>query len=345
MRRWLYALIGAVVLIVVAGGGVWRAIASPHYYSKSAELAVVAYPDPDHAWVAGSVWGNGGYSITGGTVYATTDGGREWRQSLADWSDPFGIAFANARCGWLVVQGGLLATSDGGATWSQQRYPKNISLTGVACTSASHAWAVGDRTILATSDGGQTWRRQYRTKTGDLWSIAFADGRHGWAVGDDIILATTDGGASWQQQAIFKGFFLRSVACGDAHSAWAVGSSHANRDVILATTDGGTNWRIQYTGDGPDSQGAVGYSAAAFADALHGWVVGLGGTILATTDGGRTWSVQRSGTRTDLNDVAFADAEHGIAVGAHIEGDDPMAGKLDGSIILRTTDGGATWQH
>jgi photosystem II stability/assembly factor-like uncharacterized protein len=124
-----------------------------------------------------------------------------------------------------------------------------------------------------------------------------------------------------------------------------VGSSDANRDVIVATTDGGANWRVQYTGSGPDSEGAIGYFAVACTDALHGWVVGLGGTILATTNGGRTWNSQRSGTKTNLHDVAFTDAKHGIAVGANVEGDDPMAGKLDGSIILSTTDGGATWNH
>jgi len=313
----------------------------------------------DHAWVTGSTWGNSGFSITGGTIHATADGGANWRaqESSTAWSDPYGIAFANVRYGWLV--GGtqptpgtipsqdavILATSDGGATWKRQAFPTNASLTGVACANASLAWVVGDRDILATTDGGANWRLQYTTKTGDLWSIAFADTRHGWAVGDDVILATTDGGMSWRQQAVAKGFFLRSVACGDAHCVWAVGSSDANRDVIVATTNGGADWRVQYTGGGPDSEGASGYFAVACTDVLHGWVVGLGGTVLATTNGGRTWNSQRSGTKTNLHDVAFADAKHGIAVGANVEGDDPMAGKLDGSIVLSTADGGATWYH
>ena len=37
-----------------------------------------------------------------------------------------------------------------------------------------------------------------------------------------------------------------------------------------------------------------------FADALHGWAVGDGGTILATTDGGATWEPQSSGTTDAL---------------------------------------------
>ena len=121
-----------------------------------------------------------------------------------------------------------------------------------------------------------------------------------------------------------------------------MGSDASNRDVIVATTDGGASWRVQYSGSGMNSKGQIGYSDVAFADARHGWVVGLDGTILATTDGGRTWKPQRSGTKLDLNGVAFADAKHGMVVGDDIEGDDPLAGKLDGSTILRTTDGGAT---
>ena len=44
-----------------------------------------------------------------------------------------------------------------------------------------------------------------------------------------------------------------------------------------------------------------------------------------------------------LHDVAFANRTHGLAVGDRITGSDPLAGKLSGTIVLRTTDGGATW--
>ena len=363
-RRRLAVLAGA-LLVAALAGVIWRAAATPHYYSTTTSLDVVAFPDPDHAWVAGDSWTNGGGLIAGGTIHATTSGGVGWRKQEfgPDWSDPSGIAFANARYGWVVGTAQavsdslpsdgnmLLATTDGGATWKKQVCRTKYLLNGVACVSASRAWVDAARVnphggaIFVTDDGGLRWRQQYATGAGDLWSIAFADARHGWAVGDGVILATTDGGASWSRQGAAKGYALRSVACGDARSAWAVGSSASNRDVTLVTTDGGASWRVQYTGSGPNSQGAIGYTGVAFADTLHGWVVGLDGTILATTNGGRIWKPQRSGTKMDLNGVAFADARHGVVVGDHIEGDDPEAGKLDGSIILRTTDGGATWTH
>jgi photosystem II stability/assembly factor-like uncharacterized protein len=348
-----------VVLLAFAAGIVWGA---PHFFSTSESLSVVAFPDSQHAWVGGDVWTNGGTLIAGGTIDATTSGGASWhRQEYAtDWSDPSGVAFANAKCGWVVgntqavgdtmpnQDSLILATTDGGVTWKQQACRTKDILSGVACVSASQAWAVGclpGGVIFATTDGGIHWRQEYASKTADFQAVAFANAQDGWAVGDGDIVGTTDGGRTWRRQGPVGGCFLQSVACAGARCAWAVGSSPSNRDVILATTDGGATWRVQYTGSGPDSQGAIGYSGVAFADPLHGWAVGFAGAIVATSNGGRTWRPQRSGTKLDLYDVAFVNARDGLVVGYYVEGNDPMAGKLDGSVILRTTNGGASWTH
>ena len=158
MGRWAYALICGVVLIVLVGAVVvWRAAASPHYYSTTVSLSVVALPDLDHAWAAGDLWTNGGQTIDGGTIHATTDGGASWREQefSTDWSDPSGIAFANARCGWLVGsrqpvgdtlpsdENVVLATTDGGVTWQKQPCRTKYLLNAVACASATRAWVVG----------------------------------------------------------------------------------------------------------------------------------------------------------------------------------------------------------
>lgn len=355
-RRRLYIL-ASVVLVAVLAGVAWRAVTAPHYYSTSRSLAVVAFPDLSHAWVAGDYWTNGDTGIAGGVIESTTSGGTRWtlQTSSAQWSDPTSVAFANARCGWLLESWNatmqpnvLLATTDGGVAWRTQGLPTQASIFGIACVGTSHAWAVGwegdnGGIILATTDGGAHWKRQALTSHGNLEEVAFADAEHGWAVGDGVIVATIDGGTDWKQQGPVTNYYLSDVACADTRHAWAVGTSPSNRDVILATMDGGTTWRVQYIGSGQNSKGQVGYSAVAFADALHGWVVGLGGTILATTDGGRTWKPQQSGTTVLLHDVAFANARDGLVVGDYIEGDDPLAGKLDGSVILHTTNGGATW--
>lgn len=77
------------------------------------------------------------------------------------------------------------------------------------------------------------------------------------------------------------------------------------------------------------------------------WAVGHDGTILASSDGGLTWTVQREEAWTQegfdapdwtpryaapLLDVMFIDEQRGYAIGAY-------------SLLLRTDDGGETWQR
>jgi photosystem II stability/assembly factor-like uncharacterized protein len=76
------------------------------------------------------------------------------------------------------------------------------------------------------------------------------------------------------------------------------------------------------------------------------WAVGHDGTILHSTDGGQTWILQRSDPwkpladdmefdprqGVPLLDIAMLDAQNGFAIGAY-------------SLILRTRDGGQTWEE
>ncbi|MFK7735451.1 MAG: YCF48-related protein [Pirellulaceae bacterium] len=68
--------------------------------------------------------------------------------------------------------------------------------------------------------------------------------------------------------------------------------------------------------------------------------VGDCGTILVTNNAGRTWEAKDSKTELDLYAVQFADSQNGIAVGGGL-------GNYSGisrAVILRTTDGGASWE-
>ena len=63
------------------------------------------------------------------------------------------------------------------------------------------------------------------------------------------------------------------------------------------------------------------------------------GAIWATTDGGRNWVKQESGTTANLYAVAFKNGQEGCAVG----GLPGALALLSRCVILRTTDGGQTW--
>ena len=87
------------------------------------------------------------------------------------------------------------------------------------------------------------------------------------------------------------------------------------------------------------------FTAVAFSDANHGWVVGSTwsedsphSAILATVNGGATWKKQKSASfDVYLTAVAFSDAKHGWAVGEDIN-----IGSGHG-VILATSNGGVTW--
>ena len=363
-RHTKYLVVSVVIVAVAVVAVVLVSSHSgPRYFSRHHDLLAVAFPDVGHAWAIADLYQAGGLRITGGAIHATTNGGVTWneQESATTWCSPSNVAFANARCGWVLGSAQpadnalaadpnvMLATTDGGATWKRQDTGTSrtgIELFNVACASPTHAWAVGGANanvgvIVATTDGGATWTKQWQATlptNGSLEDVAFADARHGWAVGDGVILATTDGGTTWKRQLSDTRYVLTDVACAGARHAWALGGDYATSgDVILATTNGGASWKVQ------DASARVSMAAMAFADTTHGWVVGLGGLILATSDGGKRWRPQRSGTTLDLLDVAFADATHGVAVGDRTKGDDPLAAQFIGSVVLRTTDGGATW--
>jgi photosystem II stability/assembly factor-like uncharacterized protein len=70
----------------------------------------------------------------------------------------------------------------------------------------------------------------------------------------------------------------------------------------------------------------------------EGWAVGAQGLIIHTTDGGANWEVQKADTVTmDLSGVSFVDNQYGWAVGN-------QGVIADGGVILKTRNGGQTWQ-
>lgn len=126
------------------------------------------------------------------------------------------------------------------------------------------------------------------------------------------------------------------------------------RGIVMVSDDGGVQWRQSVV---PTS---VSLTAVQFVDDRRGWAVGHGGVVLASVDGGEHWSVQLDGKRVaalmlqaaqasgdakalaeaqrlaadgpdkPFLDLYFADAQHGVVIGAY-------------GLALSTEDGGTTW--
>ena len=306
------------------GGWLWQ---NPLPQGNS--LFDVTCLDAAHAWAVGEA----------GTILGTTDGGATWQAQRSGTSDDLSaVAFAAPERGWAVGRryqrfqsyyGAILATTDGGTTWIPQDSNVQQALNDVAFADADHGWAVGaNGTIVATVDGGAHWNIQ-ASGTGDtLTSVAFADAAHGWVIAQHldsttraqsaVILSTANGGATWSPCYSGGTVYLNDIAFVDASRGWAVG----NGGTMLATADGGLTWQAQYIPTSSDLLRVVS------ADANHGWAASRD-NVFATTNGGGAWMAQGT-VMGSLGALAFADAAHGVAVGAV-------------GAIATTANGGTTW--
>jgi photosystem II stability/assembly factor-like uncharacterized protein len=135
---------------------------------------------------------------------------------------------------------------------------------------------------------------------------------------------------SWTVQTSGTTATLYTVKTVDANVGWIGGAT----GVVLRTTNGGTTW----TSVGGGAIGTADVYAIEARDANNAWVTtSPGGTfIYRTTNGGTSWTqVFNDATATAfLNGIQMVSATNGYAMG------DPVGGRF---MILRTTDGGATW--
>jgi photosystem II stability/assembly factor-like uncharacterized protein len=226
--------------------------------------------------------------------------------------------------------GTVVLTTDAGATWTRPASGTAFTLNGVWFTGASEGWAVGNGgTVLRTVNGGQSWTRVTTVSVSDaLFDVWFASPDTGWAVGAaGLVVRTFDRGATWQSFRIPTAFALHGVAFAGARDGWAVGAG----GVIAGTHDRGVSWFLTPSITTQNLE-AVWRNGAATA-----WAVGAQGVAPRTivTPDSVSWELRNAGATRQLDGVHFPTDPVGYAVG--------YDASLGGA-ILRTDDGGLTWQ-
>ncbi len=226
--------------------------------------------------------------------------------------------------------------------WEKKLTQSNQPINDVFFLNENIGWAGGSTgTLLKTSDAGNTWETVTLPIVGSVYSIYFLNEQVGWVgLSSDILLSTTDGGANWSQQAISSiGGSIFSIYFSDEHTGWALTSSSSVGEV-WHTTDG-ANWTrgFQNTGEIEDMS---------FSSPNHGICVGGGSgklDIYYTSDG-LTWTKATNPTlpvgmytRTDIRGVTMVNDNFAFAVGWG-----SVAVGYQPSILIKSTDGGATWQ-
>lgn len=251
------------------------------------------------------------------------DGPTEYTLREVEFVDPLN-GFATGGNGGQNQYVIVVRTRDGGRTWQEITPPDTKVFNAQSFVDPMHGWIVGvNGQIYRTRDGGDSWQGlDPGAGAGKrLLRVEFHDLQLGWVAvaGERFILKTTDGGDHWRQVAVDLKDGLTDLHFLDAATGFATG-----HDGILAkTTDGGETW----ANIGFGNQAKM--VAVWFTDVLHGWVAAS--EIRATTDGGAGWRSQGKPPKS-LNDLAFADAREGWAVG-------------DEGVFLHTTDGGESWRR
>jgi photosystem II stability/assembly factor-like uncharacterized protein len=157
-----------------------------------------------------------------------------------------------------------------------------------------------------------------------------------YATSGSSIYVSNDGGATWRTQGTFAGGSIGSLATPgtDPHTLLA-----ASTGGIIESTDAGATWSLVAL----DGQ-ATSSIAVAPSQALRVYVGVRGSGVLRSDDGASTWSAVDSGypyVDTLELDVAPDNADEVVTGGASLNGQNGYSG--DG-VVVRTTDGGQTWQ-
>jgi photosystem II stability/assembly factor-like uncharacterized protein len=310
-----------------------------HSPPADACLCDVAFIDPQHGWAVGDH----------GVILHTTDGGKRWSpQDSGVTCSLNSVCFVDANIGWAAggmawpylhdTSGVVLATRDGGATW--QRMPVLLpALHKIRFVTDRQGWAIGCSSpmypsgVFLTRDGGRSWQPASSGGAIGLTAGDLYDGRNAVLGGSRARLATISTGdfarkppdAAAEAVTSLRG--VHSMQIVPPSYGWLVGDG----GWIALTGDGGNSWRSPL-GKLPASSAFFDFTALAVRGGKC-WIAGSPGSrIFFTPDAGRTWVAAATGVTVPLKAIAFADDEHGWAVGQL-------------GTILVTSDGGQTWQR
>jgi photosystem II stability/assembly factor-like uncharacterized protein len=202
-------------------------------------------------------------------------------------------------------------------------------------------------TILATaiavgiSDAAPQWQALPNAPSAvRIDGLHFIDASRGWcATSDGQIFRTIDGGATWQNQLSDYTVYFRCISFADALHGFA--GTLTSDALLYRTVDGGAHWNVVSNIPEPRPSALCGLWSAT-SQVIYGVGSYYGpARVIKSVDGGATWSSQDlAPLASTLIDVYFKSATEGFAVG----GIDEFPSTIR-SVVLHTTNGGATWQQ
>lgn len=298
--------------------------------------------------------------LTYGVVLFTSDGGRHWELLSRSLPPLFHVRFFPRSEAELGNEGvavgeasadypsGVLVTRDGGRTWKSVPGGRSSGWRAAAFLRPDTGVAAGLRGRLALVGGGRmitprvdrlglrAVRGAVLQKVGRIANPSFGDAS-GWLVGDGgLVLQTRTGGVSWQSppaelpRKLLDMTDFHAVAARGDH-VWIAGEPGS---AIWHSPDRGRTWQPQPTG-----QTAPVY-------ALHFRRVGTAHQCSMCNDQCPMTNGRYRGRRKNRSSVIGHSSFPPSVGDAHPTDSGDLHGWAVGALgtILRTSDGGATWQ-
>jgi photosystem II stability/assembly factor-like uncharacterized protein len=276
----------------------------------------------------------GGASFPGTIICRTTDGGANWipLPTQAGFSSKVVMGVGDK----VIVAGSggaVLSSTDFGNSWVNANPNTQETLSSINILNNIIYMCGFEGTFFKSTDMGNTFKMSYMVSGNKCIpsnGMQFLNENLAYAAGDrGQALKTNDAGVSWTQillpDTLSNAVNNLGLYFINENVGFVVGKIASNVDIIRKTTDGGQSWT--------NVQNLVqqNLNCISFADDMHGAVGGNKSAMLYTTDQGVSWntSVVNITDQLAIKAIKFYDGLNGIAVGQ--------------TIILKTSDGGATW--
>jgi len=344
--------------LAIVAAGIWSEITLPAAFDATSPLVYMAtgYRDLHHLYAA----------TTAAQLRAKGIGDRFFERETDDGHSL--LAWHYEELLDYFATGKRPAAEAAKATWSTDTTPEAASILEVARAADGSLVAVdvAGNVLRRSGPSGASWTVASAGAAGAVPLVALAAHPNGQVVaGGSTLLVSTDSGASFaaapfvpvdpqigiayvnglgfRDDAIVaagSGLYSRSLASPDWTSTSLGGIDVQTVHVTAAGTAIAagrfSTIRRWPAGGAPRvvaPPGAVGdrFLHGAASAGAEVWIAGEHGTILHSINDGATFTPQTSNVRHDLYAIAFRDAQHGAAVGAH-------------GVAIVTDDGGVTWR-
>lgn len=275
----------------------------------------------------------------------TTDGGETWILEEIPELIPDGefnsLHYINDSTGFMHMMtsewnGTVFKTTDVGLTW----HPVANEWGGYDChfefydeqhgVALLNTWMYSTM-IMVTEDGGNSWTEKVPPGMGPSVNAIhyFSQSQIMTAGANGEIFVSNDAGYNWEEMSSREfNNHIYQVQFTDNNTGFALAEEFGGgvaESSLFKTSDGGLSWNrtsIPYFYKG----------AIHFLSNDDGFFISQDNSFNYTTDGGETWLDENiyTGYDFDVRDIQFFDINHGI---------------IAGDKVIRTSDGGLTWQY